>query len=234
MLDSHNEILHSTKKEAGRSIYTDIEKCPRYKRKHQIVPWNTQYNSIYVQKATQICCKEYAKFNKNIRYLEMNVIGRGHLFFTLIPIVLIVVLYCLNFPWMNMNYLYFTNQNSMNMHGLCVFFSIFSVSIYIQTYTHVHDCMCMCVVCVCMIFPLCLKPMLCQWLMFGTCLHVKILCDNSAAPQSFFHHHNENQSYTDSKTFYLFFWQTNKPAGFQMLASCTIVYDQETLQESHY
>lgn len=66
MLDSRNEILHSTKKEAGRSIYTDIEKCPRYKREHQIAPWNIQYNSTYVQKATQICCKQYAKFHTNI------------------------------------------------------------------------------------------------------------------------------------------------------------------------
>lgn len=152
MLDSHNEILHSTKKEAGRSIYTDIEKCPRYKRKHQIVPWNTQYNSIYVQKATQICCKEYAKFRKNIQYLEKNVIGRGHLFFTLIPTVLIVLLYCFNFPWMNMNHLYFMNQNSMNMHGLCVFFSIFSLYIY----KHTHMCMiaCVCVWCVCVWYSL--------------------------------------------------------------------------------
>lgn len=64
----------------------------------------------------------------------MNVIGRGHLFFTLIPIALIVLLYCLNFPWMNMNYLYFTNKSSMNMHGLYVFFSIFPL--YICKHTH--------------------------------------------------------------------------------------------------
>lgn len=91
-------------------------------------------------------------------------------------------------------------------------FSLFSLSIYANIHT-CDDCMCVCVVCVCMIFPLCLRPMLCQWLMFSTCLHVKILCNNSAAPPSFFHHHNENQSYTDSKTFYLFFFfdkQTNQ------------------------
>lgn len=163
-----------------------------------------QYNSIYVQKTTQICCKEYAKFRKNTQYLGNECDRKGTFIFTLIPIALIVLLYCLNFPWMNMNYLYFTNKSSMNMHGLYVFFSI-SLSIYANIHT-CDDCMCVCVVCVCMIFPLCLRPMLCQWLMFSTCLHVKILCNNSAAPPSFFHHHNENQSDTDSETFYLFFF----------------------------
>ena len=41
-----------------------------------------------------------------------------------------------------MNYLYFTNQNGMNMHGLHVFFPILYIYI-IHTYTHVHGCMCM-------------------------------------------------------------------------------------------
>lgn len=62
MLLSYNEILRSTKKEGGRSISTEIEKCPRYiKREHRISAGNVQYNSLCVRKTAQICWQEYGK-----------------------------------------------------------------------------------------------------------------------------------------------------------------------------
>lgn len=83
MLHSRSEILHSTKKEGGRSICPDTEKCLRYiKREHQIAAWNVQYDFSVYEKLHKSVGKSMDSFWKHRGYVEMSVIGKGHLLFT--------------------------------------------------------------------------------------------------------------------------------------------------------